>query len=125
MSTSETALEEVGPKQLQFAGHFELIDASGGPWLAFPSGRHRRHAAAVPGLSLCLAVSQAVADLDAQIAALEALAAPDAQILLVESGSTDWTLAWCLRAAAADERIIVYRAPVACPPEVMMAGALG
>ena len=122
MSTSE--LEEVGPKQLQFAGHFELIDAAGGPWLAFPAGRHRRHAEAAPELSLCLAVSQAVADLDAQIADLQALAPPDAEILLVESGSTDWTLTWCLRAAAADDRVIVYRAPVGCPTDVMMAGAL-
>jgi Glycosyl transferases group 1 len=125
VSTSESELEQVGPKQLQFAGHFELIDAAGGPWLAFPAGRHRRHADADTTISLCLAVSQAVADLDAQIADLQALAPPDAEILLVESGSTDWTLTWCLRAAAADERVIVYRAPVACPPDVMMAGALG
>ena len=122
MLTAE--LQTVGPEQLQFAGNFEPVAADGRSWLAFPAGRRAERLGTRAQLALCLAVSDCGPELDELLRDLRALAPADAHIVIVEGGSTDWTLARCLRLAAEDERVVVYRAPGAASEDVLVADAL-
>jgi hypothetical protein len=109
VSTSSPTLPEAGILQLEYAGHFESVSGERGGWLAFPAGRHAAHAGQHQSVSVCAVVRDAGAALEVRLADVLTVAPEDAQIVVVDGGSTDWTLSHCLRIAAGDERVVVYQ----------------